>query len=476
MKSKIFLLYIVLALLVSFASSAQVNVTNTGTLKLSSSTDTLYVNGDFTNNSGSAFTNNGQFYVKQNLTNNEASMSAGTGKLYLNGSSAQTVGGSQIFKTYNFVSNNSAGITLNNDLSVSGAHTFTAGLISTSSTPNYMVYEAGSSYSGDGDSKHVNGWIKKYGSTDFTFPVGDATYERTAGLTNLSASSEFNCKYYTSTQNIYNLQGPLVSVDPNEYWDISQISGGTAKVALNWDNSKVHFPNWVVADIRVAEYTGGNWTNSGGTASGNTSTTGSNTSNAMSTFSPFTFGSTSFPVPIKLISFTAEKRTGYVLVKWETENEINANHYEVQRSDDAAHFLTIGNKDARNLSYRQQYEWEDYNPFTGIVYYRLKSIDNDSKYSYSKIVAVTDRSFGGIGNIVALNPAHNAITILNKTVQSGEFNYRLLSLAGQTLQDGVMNMQANGIGVLSVSTIPAGTYMLEIRKGETISRTKVVLQ
>ena len=470
--------FLIIPLLYSVAH-AQVNVTNTGTLKVSSGTDTLYINGAFTNNSGSALTNNGQFYIKGNLTNDQSSMTVGTGTLYLNGSSTQTVGGSQIFKTYNFVSNNSSGITLNNDLSVTNQHKFTAGLITTSATPNYMVYEAGSSYLGDGDSKHINGWVKKYGNTDFTFPVGDATYERAAGLVSLSLSSEFNCKYNTPTQNIYNLQGPIVSVDPNEYWDINRVSGGTAQVALNWNNAKVHFPNWVVTDIRVVDYSGGVWTDAGGagTATGTATTTGAVTSNSKSSFSPFTFGSSSFPLPVKLVSFNAEKRTGYVLVKWTTENEINANRYEVERSSDASHFSVIGVKNALNLPYTQQYEMVDNNQFTGIVYYRLKSIDNDGKYSYSKIIAVADYSITGNGEIIPLNPAHNNITILNKTTQSGDFNYQLLNISGQILQKGTMSMQANGIAVLPVAaSIPIGTYMLEIRKGQTLSRTKVLLQ
>ena len=476
---KIKIVFILTALFVSLASSAQTDLTNTGTLKLSGNTDTLYITGAFTNSSSASLTNNGHLFVKQNLSNDQASMTVGTGKLYLNGSSAQTVSGSQIFKTYDFVSNNSAGITLNNDLSVTGTHTFSAGLIATSATPNYLVYEAGSSYTGDGDSKHVNGWVKKYGSTDFIFPVGDATYERTIALINLSLSSEFNCKYITPTPNIYSLQGPIVSVDPNEYWDFKKVSGGTAQVALNWNNAKVHFPNWLVSDIRAAFYTGGLWTDAGGggTATGTTTTTGAVTSSAQSTFVPFTFGSTSFPLPIKLVDFSAEKRTGYVLLKWTVDNEFNADHYEVERSSDATHFSTIGTQTALNLLYTHQYTLEDHNPFSGIVYYRLKSIDNDGKYSYSKIIAVADNSILGNGKIIVLNPAHSSITILNKTIQSGDFNYQLLNISGQLVQKGIINMQANGITVLPVNSItPAGTYMLDIRKGESLTRTKVLLQ
>src|SRR5258705_7547700 len=136
-----------LLLLISFAARlaiAQTAATNTGILYITGSSDILYAGSDFTNNSGSALTNNGQLYIKGNLSNAQSAMAVGTGTLYLNGTSAQAVNGTQTFKTYNLNTNNNAGITLNNNLSVNGAHTFAGGLITTSATPNYLVYEAGS--------------------------------------------------------------------------------------------------------------------------------------------------------------------------------------------------------------------------------------------------------------------------------------------------------------------------------------------
>ena len=152
--------YQILAVLffVSLISRAQVNLQNTGILYSTGSSDILYINGDFTNTSAASLTNNGSLYVRQNLTNDQVFASIGNGTLYLNGTAAQSVNGLQTFKTYNLTTNNMAGITLNNNLSVANSHAFTAGLITTSATPNYLIYEAGSSYSGDNDSRHVNGW------------------------------------------------------------------------------------------------------------------------------------------------------------------------------------------------------------------------------------------------------------------------------------------------------------------------------
>ena len=474
MKTKKILL--IIALTYAEIVHPQVNVTNTGTLKVSVSTDTLYVNGNFSNASTAALTNNGKFYIKQDLTNDQSLMAVGTGTLYLNGNSAQTVSGSQTFKTYNFVSNNSSGITLNNNLSVSGAHTFTAGLIATSATPNYLIYEAGSSYSGDDDSKHVNGWIKKIGNTNFIFPVGDATYERTAGVTNLSASSEINCKYYKPTNNIYNLDPSLLAVDPNEYWQIDKVSGGNARIALNWDDAKVAFPNVLITDIVVAHYTAGNWTDIGGSASGNVATTGNITSNAIGSFSPFTFGYKSFPVPLKLISFTGQRRSAISFLNWITENEQNVDHFEVQRSNDANNYTIIGTVSARNIIFQQHYDFEDHSAISGIVYYRLKSIDLDGKFSYSKVIAISEKEFQS-SSFIVLNPVRSAITVFNKTGHDGLFEYRLFNASGKLITNGSVNMTINGGAVLPLSaTISKGIYMLELRDENILFRQKLLIE
>lgn len=459
-----------------FTTVAQVNMSNQGTFYIAGNNDTVYVSGDFTNTSAAALTNNGRFYIRQNISNDQPSLAVGTGTLYLNGSTAQSVGGSQPFKTYNLVTNNSAGITLNADLSVSGVHTFTSGLINTSATPNYLIYESGSSYSGNNDSRHVNGWVKKIGNSNFTFPVGDATYERTASISNLSASSEINCRYYTTTTNINNLTYPIVKVKGNEYWQIDKVSGGTAQIGLNWDHSKVAMDNVLLANIVVGHYTGGSWTDAGGSASGNVTTTGSITSNSISSFSPFTLGYKSFPVPLKLLSFTAERRSGTSYLKWTTENEENVSHFDVQRSYDGALYSTIANVTAHNTSGIQHYSLNDNSPLRGIAYYRIRSVDMDGKFSYSKIAVVSEYDLRSSGFVV-LNPVHAAITILNKTGIEGSYNYQVFNAGGQLICRGNVIMGINGGALLPLpASVAAGQYILELSSGTYRFSQKILVQ
>lgn len=473
MKRKLFFLFLIV---IGVRSNAQVGLQNTGNIQFHTGASVNCL-GNFTNTSSGALTNNGSLYVRGNITNDQAGMAVGTGTLHLNGTSAQSLGGAQPFRTYHLNTNNTAGITLNSNLTVSGVHTFTNGLIATSATPNYLVYEAGSSYSGATDSRHVTGWVKKNGNTNFDFPVGDATYLRSAGIINLTATSEFNCHYYTPTANIFNLTAPLVQVNSREYWQIDEISGSDAQVVLNWDHSKVLFDNVLISEIRVGVYFGGSWVSAGGYASGNILTTGTVVSNIGNAFAgPMTFGyGADVLLPLKIISFTGERRSGTSYLQWITTNEKDVDDFEIQRSYDGITFVTIGHLPARNTSRQEQYNYEDRSPLQGIAYYRIKSVDTDNKFSYTKIVAVSENQFSN-NSFLVLNPARSVITIFNKSGYEGQFEYRLFNTGGQLVLKGNVNMSLNSSAVLPVASQSAGVYVLELSNSKTRFRQKVLIE
>lgn len=458
-------------------SNAQADLSNSGVLYIGSSNDTLYINGNFTNTSTAALTNGGQLYVKQNLTNNQSSMMAGTGTLTINGTSTQTLGGTQIFKTNNLVTNNTAGITLNNNLSVSGMHTFTDGMITTSATPNYMIYEAGSSYTGSNDSRHVNGWVKKIGSTDFTFPVGSAVYERSIALTNLTASAEFNIKYNgPATPNRYDLYNPLVYVDSAEYWTINKISGAAAQVAMNWDHSKVPFPNLMVSDIRVANYDGIFWRSIGGSATGSALTTGNVTSPGVSVFNRnFTFGSISYTLPLKIISFTAGRMNDYTRLNWTIGNELNVLNYELQRSDDGFGFYTINIHLPYNRNGTEFYSYDDRKILNGTTFYRLKVNNLSSQVNYSHIITVSANTTGKDFYVIT-NPVVASIDLYAGAAIKGLYNYTIVNTAGQVVQAGTLDIKnAGAYSIYLKPAMVAGAYILVVQN-ETNRLQKMIIK
>ncbi len=467
----------ILLFIINFCLMAQVNVKNNGIAYISGTPDILFINGSFTNASGAAFTNNGNFYVKQDIANDQAAMAAGTGILYLNGTSTQTISGTQTFKTFDLVTNNTAGFTLNNNLSSSGTHTYTAGLITTSATPKYMIYESGSTYTGNNDSRHVNGWVKKIGGTDFAFPVGNATYQRTIDLTSLTASSEFDAKYFDGpSPNNTSLSPPLVLVDVDEYWTINKISGGSAIVTMNWDNSKVPVPQVLTSNIRAAYYNNIFWASIGGSGTGNVATTGSVTSNSVSAFdNAFTLGSTAFVLPLSIVNFTGIRVSNYNKLNWVIENEANVLHYELERSTNAVNFTTINIQKAKNNNSTSLYSFNDVAPMQNKVFYRLRCTDINRQIKYSDIVVISSLQDVSKDFYVIKNPVADKIDIYAGDIIKGIYNYTIVNNAGQVVQSGTLDIKYSGIHTIKLKAyLPSGIYMVVVRNAANILQKNIL--
>jgi len=95
------------------------------------------------------------------------------------------------------------------------------------------------------------------------------------------------------------------------------------------------------------------------------------------------------PLPIELLSFTAEAKNSYVQIHWVTTSEINNNYFNVERSSGGINFTSTNKVNgAGNSTSTLSYSTIDDNPLEGWSYYRLKQTDYDGEISYSKIVAV----------------------------------------------------------------------------------------
>jgi hypothetical protein len=465
-------------LLFGFCLNAQQPFSNAGNLQIHAG-GSVTAFGNFTNAGTGSLVNNGSLYVRANLTNAQSSMATGTGTLYLNGTVAQSIDGIQPFRTFNLVTNNNSvsGITLNNNLSVSGAHTFADGILHTSATPNYMIYEAGASYNGEGDAQHVNGWVKKFGSTNFSFPVGNGTVIRKAAIESLSANLEVNARYQAPNATSSNVQTPLVLVDPEEYWTIDRVSvSGYANIHLNWDDSRVNFPEYLLSAIRVAYYTGGLWTDVGGSATGNVSTTGDITSNSVNSFGDFTFASNVFLLPLRFVTIAAQRKADYNFVAWKTVTATNTDHFEIERSEDGLHFQRIGSTVSYNSVSEISYSFNDINLLPGTLWYRIRCVDKDGKFTLSAVVSVKDQQTDQSMYILN-NPARGSIHLYTPTSFKGKCDYYLSGTNGQLIQTGTFTVSnAGNIFIRLHEGIAPGVYVLNIYNNKRQFRERVVIK
>ena len=310
------------------------------------------------------------------------------------------------FETLVINNTSGTGVVLNDSIHVTSALTLTDGYLF-SSTSALMIVEDDATASSGSAASYVDGPLRKVGDDAFTFPVGDNGTWARIGINDLqngpTSSDEFTAQYFVGAHpqsfldsNVFaGDNANFYNVSIVEYWDLSRNSGtAQPKVVIHWENNATSFIT-NTSDLRVAHNTGGStWVNEGATFSGALAAGAITSTNNLSSFSPITFGSltsTSNPLPIELLSFTASARDNLDVVdlQWTTLSEINNAFFTIERSTDAFHFDPVFDIDgAGNSTQKINYVATDDNPMNGISYYRLKQTDFDGVHSYSAIVAI----------------------------------------------------------------------------------------
>ena len=316
-----------------------------------------------------------------------------------------TAGGSETF--HNITFNNTSGISLNStNALVSGTATFTAGIVNApNATTARMEFLAGSSHTGASATSHVQGWVRKVGNDDFTFPVGDGTFYAPIGITApANTTDHFTATYNRVYPNPYNILSKVPSLDHVgncEHWILDR-TGGTSnvQVELSYDNVRsCGITAGSEPDLRVARWDGAIWQNEGGTVAGI-----GIRSNIVTSFSPFTLASTTsaHPLPVELISFRGFVTTkGEAQLIWQVAAQINIKGYAVEKSLDNKNFEQIGFVDAQNLT---TYNFFDAK-FTELSYYRLRIVENDGSYRYSQVVSLDKNKTLTAQLLIYPNPA-----------------------------------------------------------------------
>ena len=179
-------------------------------------------------------------------------------------------------------------------------------------------------------------------------------------------------------------------------------------------------------------------------------------------------GEAGAPTPVKFTSFTATLlNNGSSLVKWVTQSEINNDHFEIERSDDGVHFATRGKVTGNgSTTLAHTYDFNDVlNTTSAIVYYRLRIIDNDGKYTFSKIVAIKINGSLSVEKFnVFPNPFITDIKIALTSQTDVNATFRIISFDGKELvRRNIQVQQGDNIIVMKdFGTLPNGNYILEV--------------
>lgn len=153
-------------------------------------------------------------------------------------------------------------------------------------------------------------------------------------------------------------------------------------------------------------------------------------------------GGTPALLPLELTSFTGYNDAAVNILNWKTATEFNTKHFIVQKSVNAVDYEDIGIVAAAGNSYTtKNYTFTDKTPYKGENLYRLKMVDLDNTYKYSKLVSIIlqDETAGitptGIEKIYP-NPTNGKMFVnINVNEEQTAFNYRVFNVFGQVVND-----------------------------------------
>ncbi|MEP6675050.1 MAG: T9SS type A sorting domain-containing protein [Ferruginibacter sp.] len=188
-------------------------------------------------------------------------------------------------------------------------------------------------------------------------------------------------------------------------------------------------------------------------------------------------------LPVTLGDFTAKKiNENKIQLDWFTFSENNNSGFYVERSlDNTTSFSSIGFIAAKgtngNSNQKLDYTFTDNNNHKGINYYRLKQVDRDGKFIYSKILGINFNDKLSVQ--VFPNPVTDHVTINFEGLASGQYQVDMTALNGTVLSSTRYSISTGMQQAdLLLSKYPAGTYLITITdiSGNIFLKKKIIKQ
>jgi Secretion system C-terminal sorting domain len=180
-------------------------------------------------------------------------------------------------------------------------------------------------------------------------------------------------------------------------------------------------------------------------------------------------------LPLHLLNFEATNNLSYVTANWQTADEINVSQYELERSFDNIKFDRIAtiaainnNASVNNYSYLDKQSLQN---SASLIYYRLKMLDNDGKFTYSAIQTIRNKKNISLAIDNMSNPVTDFVrfNIISKKATRAEI--QVSDANGRIVVNKMLQLSAGNSSISLPETInlTKGMYFLKIvTSNETI--------
>ena len=174
-------------------------------------------------------------------------------------------------------------------------------------------------------------------------------------------------------------------------------------------------------------------------------------------------------LPVQITNYQAY-RSGNSLttVTWTTTNEINNDHFTIERSSDGTRFNTIGT--VQGLNRDHTYTYLDARPLQGDNYYRLSQTDRNGRTTYFEVLKVNNKREAAV--TIRPNPVKDVLRIELDSEEKGSFTASIFSASGVLVKQWKLNKQDYGFEEsVPVAFLSKGSYVLQL-EGVSFKKTQ----
>ncbi len=179
-------------------------------------------------------------------------------------------------------------------------------------------------------------------------------------------------------------------------------------------------------------------------------------------------------LPVTLSNFAARWNNNTVDLQWQITNEINLSSFELEYSNDGTHFSKLA-----LLPYHNNVSAYTYSHLTPSVknFYRLKMIDADGRFFYSKILSVQKNLSGNKAVLIYPNPAYYDVTLQVITGNNEKLSVKIIDNTGRIVMNKNYTVLAgqNYISIDGINKLPASNYIVTIKSQSINTVEKLIV-
>ncbi|MEL6986700.1 MAG: choice-of-anchor V domain-containing protein [Bacteroidota bacterium] len=175
-------------------------------------------------------------------------------------------------------------------------------------------------------------------------------------------------------------------------------------------------------------------------------------------------------LPVELLGFYANlNEKGQIELNWATAIEVNSDYFVIEKSENGIDFDEIGQVNAAGSSFNNfDYQFTDIQSRNGLYYYRLKLVDKDASFEYSKSISIEVEN--EISKLrIFPNPVLDVTTFNLSDLEETHVN--IFDAAGKSILSRVI---FNGDNSMDLSHLAKGNYFVRYQTNKGVKTEQLL--